>query len=79
MGEEKTRYRSTVRHRCPECGAAITWSCNGKKGYATCSNGITATRILDLDCVDTMILCDWQGFCERRPDGKVEIYYYRPI
>lgn len=66
--------------RCPKCGARITWSCGYTgKGYAHCSRSTLATRVFDLDTVHTMKICDWQGYCERRPDGKVEIYYYGPI
>ena len=66
--------------RCPKCGAQITWSCGSSgEGYAQCINNIKSTRVFDLDTVYTQAFCDWHGFCERRPDGKVEIYYYGPI
>ena len=77
MGDSKT-IKARV-YRCPKCGADITWACHGQKGWASCTNSITATRVFTLDDIDTLIACDWQGRVERRPDGKVEIYYYAPI
>ena len=67
-------------HKCPKCGAAIRWSCGYTgRGYAHCANNSTATRIFELDSIHTMKFCDWQGYCERRPDGNIEIYFYEPI
>ena len=66
--------------RCPKCGGNIAWSCGYTgKGYAHCSNSAHATRVFELDEIHTIKFCDWQGYCERRLDGKVEIYYYGPI
>ena len=65
---------------CPVCDGNIRWSCGYTgRGYAYCENSPSATRMFkpgDSRRIDT---CDWEGLCERRPDGKVEIYYYGPI
>lgn len=63
-------------HACPKCGADIRWACPGQKGHAYCANSITATRTWKIGEFDQIEICDWEGFCQRRPDGKVEIYYY---
>ena len=65
--------------RCPLCTAPIKWACSGQTGYAMCSNSLRVSREFTLDDVRTMPVCNWEGRVERRPDGKVEIYYYAPI
>ena len=67
-------------YACPECGGQIRWSCGYTgKGYAQCENSPTVTRVFELDTIRTMKFCEWHGYCERRPDGNMEIYYYGPI
>ena len=61
---------------CPKCGSEIHWSCNGKKGYAYCSKSSIATRMWKPGELHLLEICDWEGICERRLNGKVEIYYY---
>lgn len=78
MDEGTKKYKTRV-WRCPKCTAKIKWSCNGPRGFAMCSNSLRITRNFALDDLETMLVCDWEGFVERRPDGKVEIYYYSPI
>ena len=70
------RKYKVAAHKCPKCGADIRWTCSGKTGYAYCANSLIASRVFTLDTVHTMPVCDWEGRCERRPDGNVEIYYY---
>ena len=82
MGQgNKTQYMpQDYNHKCPKCGASIRWSCGYTgKGYAQCANSAQVTRVFELDTIHTMKFCDWEGYCERRPDGKIEIYYYEPI
>ena len=80
-GDNKTLNDLKDRtYTCPKCGGQIRWSCGYTgKGYAHCENSSTVTRVFELDTIHTMKFCDWHGHCERRPDGKVEIYYYEPI
>ena len=71
---------SILKNTRLKCGADITWSCGYTgKGSAHCSNSSQSSRIFELDSIHTIKFCDWHGYCERRPDGKVEIYYYSPI
>lgn len=81
MSDNIVEYEPYAANRaCPKCGGAITWSCGYTgRGYAHCSNSSQTTRVFQLDDIHNMKFCDWQGYCERRPDGKVEIYYYDPI
>ena len=78
MGEDIKRYKSRV-WKCPKCGAPIRWSCNGATGHAHCANSLRASRNILLNDLESIVICNWEGFTERRPDGKVEIYYYAPI
>ena len=62
---------------CPQCDGAIRWSCGSTgHGYAYCEFGSAATRMFEPGAGKHAKTCDWEGYCERRPDGKVEIYYY---
>ena len=80
MGKSIIDRLNTPLYKCPKCGADIRWSCAyDGKGYAHCANSTQATRVFELDSISTMKFCDWVGYCERRPDGRVEIYYYGPI
>ena len=63
-------------HRCPLCGAPIHWACNGKTGYAYCANSPNATRMWKRGEGHMLTMCEWEGKAIRRPNGKVEIYYY---
>jgi len=63
-------------HKCPKCGSDIFWSCTGDKGYAYCSKSAIATRTWKIGELHLLEVCDWEGSCERRLNGKVEIYYY---
>ena len=78
--EEGNNKISARAYACPLCGGEIYWSCSSMgTGYAQCSNNSGVTRVFELDTIHTIKFCNWQGFVERRPDGKVEIYYYGPI
>lgn len=63
-------------YRCPKCNAEIRWACPGDTGYAYCANSPTATRVIELHKLHEIQFCDWKGKCLRRPNGKVEIFYY---
>ena len=63
-------------YKCPQCAAPIHWSCNGKTGYAHCGNSPQATRMWKRGEHDKLKVCDWEGYCKRRPNGSIEIYYY---
>ena len=78
MDGDRKNYKTRV-WRCPRCAAELIWSCNGSRGFAMCANSLRTTRDFTLDDLETMIVCNWEGFVERRPDGKIEIYYYAPI
>ena len=76
-GKRANIYKVEGRdYRCPLCYSEIHWSCHGKSGYAYCSKSANATRAFKRGEFHKLQFCEWQGYAERRPNGKVEIYYY---
>jgi hypothetical protein len=68
--------RKQVTHTCPDCGAPIQWRVSSDGGEAYCSNSPEATRIWKRGEEHLMKVCRWRGYCERRLDGSIQIYYY---
>ena len=69
----------TGDHRCPLCGSQIRWACSGKTGYAYCAKSPEATRVFKIGQGHLLDICNWQGNVIRRPNGKIEIYYFPSV
>jgi len=63
-------------YSCPLCGSPIYWACPGYEGWAHCAKSDQATRVWIVGEFENLEFCEWKGNARRRPDGKVEIYYY---
>lgn len=63
-------------HRCPLCSSPIRWACPGNSGYAYCSMAPDSTRVFRVGYGHLLDFCIWEGKVLRRPNGKIEIYYY---
>ncbi len=76
-GEKKSLFNVVNgSYNCPLCGSAIYWSCPGATGWAHCSKSDQATRMWKKGEEMHIDFCTWKGNARRRPDGKVEIFYY---
>lgn len=79
-GKQTINPPGYAKYICPKCGGSIRWSCGYTGfGFAHCEYAQTSSRVFQLDSMHTVTFCDWEGYCERRTDGKVEIYFYGPI
>ena len=64
-------------NKCPKCGQDIHWHLRsgrlGDTGIAHCANGLSASRIINLDEVSGggVKVCDWEGEAVRMWDGSV--------